>query len=81
MVRLATAAAVVRVLVTLALYAAFISGFLWLIPRLLTSELTHLFHTTRIGYAAAAVGLIIAQGFLLEALTGPLVRTFGRKSH
>jgi hypothetical protein len=76
-----TATTTVRVLLALVVYAGFIGGFLWVIPHLLASELTHLFKTSRIGYAFAAVALIIAQGFLLESLTGALVRTFGRKSH
>jgi len=58
----------------LAVYAGLVTGYYFLVLRFLGSWLYGLFQNERHTYAAIALGLIIAQGFLLEILTRALLR-------
>jgi hypothetical protein len=50
-------------------YAALVAVYCFLVLHFLGPWLARLFHDDRRAYAFAALGLIIAQGFLLELLT------------
>ena len=57
----------------LAVYAALVTGYYLLVLKFLGSWLYGLFQDDRQTYAGVALGLIIAQGFLLEILTRALL--------
>lgn len=59
--------------VELVLYALLVVGYFLLVLRYLSGWLYDLFCQERKGYAAAALVLIIGQGFVLEVLTRFLV--------
>jgi hypothetical protein len=64
-----TANSVRSFLVELVVYAAFVAGYFFLVLHFLGDWLHDLFLTDRRSYAALALGLIIGQGILLDALT------------
>jgi len=49
-------------------YAVLVGLYLWLAVRCLSSWLAQLFHEHKAIYAVVAVGLIVAQGLLLELM-------------
>lgn len=57
----------------LAVYAGLVTGYYLLVLKFLGSWLYGLFQNERQTYAGMALGLIIAQGFLLELLTRALL--------
>ena len=57
----------------LAVYAALVTAYYLLVLKFLGSWLHGLFQNDRRSYAGIALGLIIAQGFLLEILTRALL--------
>lgn len=57
----------------LAIYAGLVTGYYFLVLRFLGGWLYGLFESDRQTYAGMALGLIIAQGFLLEILTRALL--------
>lgn len=63
----------------LPVYAVLVVGYFFLVLHFLGGWLFHLFNDERRTYAAVALVLIIAQGFVLEILTRGLLRLFRRK--
>ncbi len=57
----------------LAVYAGLVSLYYFLVLKFLGPWLYGLYQTDRHSYAGIALGLIIAQGFLLEILTRALL--------
>ena len=57
----------------LAVYAGLVTGYYFLVLKFLGSWLYGLFQNDRTTYAGIAIGLIVAQGFLLEILTRALL--------
>lgn len=57
----------------LAIYAGLVTGYYFLVLKFLGEWLYDLFQSDRHTYAGMALGLIIAQGFLLEILTRALL--------
>lgn len=53
----------------LAVYAALVSGYFFLVLKFLADWLSRIFESDRTLYAALALGLILAQGLLLELMT------------
>jgi hypothetical protein len=60
-------------------YAAFVFAYYCLALHFLGGWLKHVFDGNRTLYAILALGLIGAQGFLLEILTSTLLRVIQRK--
>ena len=60
-------------LIELLIYAVLVAGYFFLVLHFLGHWLNQLFRTERWAYAFVALGLILGQGFLLEALTRVLV--------
>jgi hypothetical protein len=60
--------------IELALYGTLVVGYFFLVLHLIGDWLYRLFLENRTGYATVALGLIIGQGLLLEALTTALLR-------
>ena len=58
----------------LLLYGTLVLGYFYLVLHFLGSWLERLFSQDRGIYAAVALGLIVGQGILLEALTTALLR-------
>ncbi len=56
-------------LVEFVVYAALVTAYYFLVLHFLGGWLERLFHSERQVYAGVALGLIIAQGLLLEVLT------------
>lgn len=61
-------------LIELVAYAALVLCYFFLVLVFLGDWLAELFHQSRWGYAATALGLIVGQGVLLEMLTAFLLR-------
>ena len=60
-------------LLELIVYAGLVTLYYFLVLKFLGSWLLELFQTKRGTYAGMALGLIVAQGFLLEILTRALL--------
>jgi hypothetical protein len=60
-------------LVELVLYGAAVAAYYWLVLHFLGDWLHQLYQSDRKTYAGVALGLILAQGFLLEVLTRGLL--------
>lgn len=71
---------VVRLAVGLALYVLLITGNLFVL-RLFREPLLRLYHTRLDVYALVALGLIIAQGLVLESITTFLAEHLGIVTH
>ena len=63
-----------RFALELAVYAGLVTLYYFLVLKFLGSWLDLLFQNDRQTYAGIALGLIIAQGFLLEIITRALLR-------
>ncbi len=61
-------------LLEIVFYAALVSAYMGFIFFFLDGWLKHIFDTNIILYAFLALALIVTQGFLLEKLTGALLR-------
>ncbi len=70
---------VARLLFELTLYGGFTAGYVMVVLHALGAWLKQLFDEDRHAYALLALALIIAQGVLLEILTGMLVRSLRSK--
>jgi hypothetical protein len=57
-------------LIELAVYAVFVFAYYFLVLHFLGAWLKGLFDHHRAGYAAVALALMVAQGIMLELLTG-----------
>ena len=55
--------------IEITLYAALVVGYYWLVLHFLGDWIYRIFEQNRKLYAGVALGLILAQGFLLELLT------------
>ena len=60
-------------LVELVLYSALVAGYYFLVLEFLGDWLHHIYEDNRKTYAGIALGLILAQGFVLEVLTRVLL--------
>ena len=60
-------------LLELVVYAALVAGYYFLVLKFVGNRLFTLFQQDRQTYAGVALGLIIAQGVLLEMLTRALL--------
>lgn len=58
-----------RFALELAVYSVLVAGYYFLVLHLLGGVLADIYFHERRVYAALALGLIVAQGFLLEILT------------
>jgi hypothetical protein len=65
-------------LVELMVYAIFVFAYFFLVLHFLGDWVKHIFDENRTLYAVVALGLIIAQGVVLEALTTALLRVIRR---
>jgi hypothetical protein len=74
------AAALLLFVLELILYSGLVSGYVLLVLHFLGAWLKHLFDVDRGVYAVMALVLIVAQGLLLEMVTGALVRPLRGKS-
>ena len=63
--------------IELVVYAILIIIYTVVVLRLLSEPLTRLFHTNLVTYAFAGLGLIVAQGALLDAVTSFLLKQLG----
>lgn len=60
--------------IELILYSALVVGYSIFVLRLLAEPLQQLFHNKSLPYAFATLGLIVAQGTLLDSLTSFLIK-------
>ncbi len=67
-------------LVQLIVYALFLLAYFFLVLQFLGDWLKRVAEHDRVEYAAAALGLIVAQGIALELLTSLLLRVARRRS-
>jgi hypothetical protein len=65
---------ILSVLIEIPVYVGIIVVYYYLVLRLLGSWVTHLFDTDKRLYAVACLGLILAQGILLDLTTTLLLR-------
>lgn len=59
--------------IELIVYAILVVGYFLAVLRLLAEPLNRLFHSNLVIYALLALGLIVAQGVVLEAVTAFLL--------
>jgi cation transporter-like permease len=59
--------------IELVVYAILVIIYSFIVLRLLNAPLTRLFHTNLVTYAFVALGLIVAQGALLDVVTSFLL--------
>jgi hypothetical protein len=64
-------------LIEVLVYAVLVVAYFYLILQLLGEPLKHLFDSNLTWYAIAALGLIVAQGAVLEFITSFLLRRLG----
>ena len=70
---------ILSILIEIPVYAGIIVAYYYLVLSLLGSWVTHLFETDRRLYAAACLGMILAQGILLDLTTTLLLRTVRKR--
>lgn len=63
-----------NLLIELVLYGILVVIYLAVVLRLLSEPLTQLFHTNLMTYAILGLGLIVAQGALLDIITSFLLK-------
>jgi hypothetical protein len=63
--------------VELTIYGVLLAAYFMVVLRYLGQPLNHLFDTNLPLYALAGLGLIVAQGVVLDAVTSLLVRLIG----
>lgn len=63
-----------NLLIELALYSILVVIYLAVVLRLLSEPLTRIFHTNLVTYAFLGLGLIVAQGALLDVITSFLLK-------
>ncbi len=63
-----------NLLIELVLYGILVVIYLAVVLRLLSEPLTQLFHTNLVTYAILGLGLIVAQGALLDIITSFLLK-------
>ncbi len=59
--------------IELIIYGILVVGYFFLVLRFLAQPLATLFHSNLVAYAFIALGLIVAQGVALEAVTSFLL--------
>ena len=62
-----------NLVIELIVYAILVVTYSFVVLRLLNALLTRLFHTNLVTYAFIALGLIVAQGVLLDIVTSFLL--------
>lgn len=62
-----------NLLIELVLYSILVVTYFAIVLRLLSEPLTRLFHTNLVTYAIIGLGLIVAQGALLDVITSFLL--------
>ena len=72
-------ASIKRFALELVVYSLLVAGYFLLVLRLLGGGLADLYEHERKVYAALALGLIVAQGLVLEILTRVLLSWMGRR--
>jgi hypothetical protein len=70
---------IISVLVEIPVYATIIVAYYYLVLSLLGDWISRLFDTDKRLYAAACLGLILAQGILLELTTTFLLRVVRKR--
>jgi len=70
---------ILPILIEIPIYAGIVVAYYYLVLSLLGSWVTHLFETDRRLYAAACLGMILAQGILLDLTTTLLLRTVRKR--
>jgi hypothetical protein len=70
-----------NLIVELIIYAVLLVGYFYLVLRFLGSLLADLFANQTVLYAFLGLGLIVAQGVLLETLTSFLIRMLRLERH
>ena len=70
---------ILSILIEIPVYAGIIVAYYYLVLSLLGSWVTHLFETDRRLYAAACLGMILAQGVLLDLTTTLLLRAVRKR--
>jgi len=70
---------ILSILIEIPVYAGIIVAYYYLVLSLLGSWVTHLFETDRRLYAAACLGMILAQGILLDLTTTLLLRAVRKR--
>jgi len=70
---------ILSILIEIPVYAGIIVAYYYLVLSLLGSWVTHLFETDRRVYAAACLGMILAQGILLDLTTTLLLRAVRKR--
>lgn len=63
--------------IELVVYGSLVTLYFLVVLRTLSGPLTQLFHRSPLAYAAAGLGLILAQGVALDALTSFLLERLG----
>ena len=70
---------ILPILIEIPIYAGIVVAYYYLVLSLLGSWVTHLFETDRRLYAAACLGMILAQGVLLDLTTTLLLRAVRKR--
>ena len=70
---------ILPILIEIPIYAGIVVAYYYLVLSLLGSWVTHLFETDRRVYAAACLGMILAQGILLDLTTTLLLRAVRKR--
>ena len=73
------AVAAVLFLLELLIYALLVTGYFFLVLHFLEGRLKDLFQTSKTAYAFLAIGLMVGQGVLLQAITTAMVGFFRRR--
>ncbi|MFQ5855899.1 MAG: hypothetical protein ACE5LU_09680 [Anaerolineae bacterium] len=68
-----TRALIRNFLLELIVYGILVVGYFFIVLRLLAEPLADLFHSNLVTYAFIALGLIVAQGVVLDAITSFLL--------
>ena len=63
--------------IELAIYAPLVTVYYFIVLQFAMTPLVRLYNETPVIYAAVAIGVIVGQGVLLEALTSWLIRRIG----
>jgi len=64
-------------LIELLIYAALVIGYFVIVLRVLGDPLSQLFEDNLVGYAVASLGLVVAQGVVLDYVVTLLLDFFG----
>ena len=70
---------ILPILIEIPIYAGIVVAYYYLVLSLLGPWVTHLYETDRRLYAAACLGMILAQGILLDLTTTLLLRAVRKR--